>query len=585
MNQYLRIKENNAAQRIFDLVADKYILGRQADCTIVLADPLASRNHCSIERSGSSLVLRDLGSRNGTLVNGRRVEETRLKSGDIIRIAGVELTFVEESEASSDSEQDADDGVEGTMDVLTEDDLLGAFDAPISAPTPMAIPSDPEVALQQLVDSLPDKSLAEADVTFLNSRAQPMHNDRSAGRKGKRDAVELFRLTLLACVRSHATDIHLEPHQNNYGLRLRVDGSLVDVATMPSQLGQKISALVKILADIDIAQRNSLQEGRFSARVPSRRAGSTGKPRRIDYRVSLAPAVYGQKLVIRILDEENAPLLLGDLHMPRWMQEELSEQMSQDAGMVLVSGPTGSGKTTTLYSLLRSIDSGQRNVMTIEDPVEMQLDRVTQMPVDDSQGKSFSTILRSVLRQDPDVIMLGEIRDAETARTAMQAANTGHMVLSTIHTRDTLGTIFRLIDLGVEPYMISQGLSIVVAQRLVRQLCPFCRQRVEITDLQKNVMAGFGFDWKNVHAAYGCPKCLGTGHAGRRGVFELLRSNQRLKDCIQRSVTSTAELMKAMEGTQFVTLAKSGYRLVADGSVGFEEVQRIAEKETGRGND
>jgi len=260
------------------------------------------------------------------------------------------------------------------------------------------------------------------------------------------------------------------------------------------------------------------------------------------------------------------------------MHQELNEQISQDAGMVIVAGPTGSGKTTTLYSLLRSIDLDQRNAVTIEDPVEIQIDRTTQMPVDEGSGKSFGAILRSVLRQDPDIIMVGEIRDAETARTAMQAAITGHMVLSTIHTKDTLGTVFRLLDLGVEPYLVSQGLNIVVAQRLVRALCPACKRKVGVTPQQRTVLKTAGVEVDFVCVPVGCPRCLGTGHAGRRGVFELLRTTDKLKAAIQAN-PSTVDLEAAVKDTPYVTLLQSGLKLVGEGVASFDEVQRISARE------
>jgi type II secretory ATPase GspE/PulE/Tfp pilus assembly ATPase PilB-like protein len=259
------------------------------------------------------------------------------------------------------------------------------------------------------------------------------------------------------------------------------------------------------------------------------------------------------------------------------MARQIAEAIAQDAGMILVAGPTGSGKTTTLYSLLRSIDYSQRNVMTIEDPVEIQLDGITQIPVDEAHGKSFAAILRSALRQDPDVILVGEIRDAETARTAMQAAITGHLVFSTVHTKDTAGTIFRLMDLGVEPYMIGQGLHMVVAQRLVRNLCPSCRKPVAPTPEQLKVLGEKYANLKRLYEPQGCKKCLGTGYFGRRAVFELLSTSDKLRDVILTQPTIKG-IHEAMAETQFVRLIDTGYDLAAKGLVSMQEVERAVGK-------
>jgi type II secretory ATPase GspE/PulE/Tfp pilus assembly ATPase PilB-like protein len=240
--------------------------------------------------------------------------------------------------------------------------------------------------------------------------------------------------------------------------------------------------------------------------------------------------------------------------------------------MVLVCGPTGSGKTTTLYSLLRSIDVSQRNVVTIEDPVEIQLEGVTQIPVNDAQGSSFSALLRSVLRQDPDVILVGEVRDPETARIAMQAAITGHLVFSTVHSRDSVGSVFRLLDLGVEPYMVAQGLHLVLAQRLVRQLCPHCRvpSAPKPDELKRMGPAAEGV--KKLYNPGTCLRCLNTGFHGRRAVFELLTATDQLRDAVLRKAT-LQDINAAVATTKFETLLQTGYQLVADGITSLSEVE------------
>lgn len=606
---YVQVLEAGRIRRV-PLGALPAVVGRQAGpCAIVLEDNLASRQHCAIERTPAGYQLRDLASRNGTRLNGSPVTQpTPLHTGDLIKIGSAVLTFFDPAaptpapSADDDLLTEADlavpasprfTGDDDRLAVVRDDapspppppaDLIPGFDlidtAPAATSGPFVSPdsaaaADPEAALSRLADALPTAGVREHEIGLLNARGQLLHAARRAAVAGQRDPVDLFRLLLLVCVRSNATDIHLEPRQDGFHVRLRVDGVMVDVARLTLPVGQKVATLVKVLSDIDISQRNALQEGHFGARVPSSRV--QGALRRIDFRVSFAPSVYGQKLVVRILDAESAPLRLADLQLPQWMHDQLQDQILQDSGMVMVAGPTGSGKTTTLYALLRSTDLDRRNAVTIEDPVEIQIDRTTQMPVDEASGKSFSAILRSVLRQDPDIIMVGEIRDSETARTAMQAAITGHMVLSTIHTRDTLGTVFRLLDLGVEPYLVSQGLSIVLAQRLVRALCPACKRPVAPTPAQRAALAAAHADTDRIYTAPGCPRCLGTGHAGRRGVFELLHITDNLRKAIQ-SRPSTEDLAAAVKDTPYMTLAQSGLRLVADGVASFEEVQRIASR-------
>jgi general secretion pathway protein E len=277
---------------------------------------------------------------------------------------------------------------------------------------------------------------------------------------------------------------------------------------------------------------------------------------------------------VRVLDTANAPLHIDDLQLPAKAREIIRRTSEQDAGMILVCGPTGSGKTTSLYAILRDIDITQRNVVTIEDPVEIQLDGVTQIPVNDSQGNSFSALLRSVLRQDPDVILVGEIRDAETARVAVQAGMTGHLVFSTVHSRDTISGMFRLLDLGVEPYVVASGLHVVVAQRLVRQLCPHCKVAAPPTLAQAKKLAGVGLaNVKQIFQPKGCKKCFGTGHFGRRGIFEILVATAKLRDALLKNPTIEG-CRQALTPEGYIAMEDSGYRLIAEGVAGFDEVEK-----------
>jgi general secretion pathway protein E len=253
----------------------------------------------------------------------------------------------------------------------------------------------------------------------------------------------------------------------------------------------------------------------------------------------------------------------------------MSQIAHQDSGMVLLCGPTGSGKTTTLYALLREIDASVRNVVTIEDPIEYRVEGVTQLPINAAQGNSFSALLRSVLRQDPDVILVGEIRDPETATIALQAATTGHLVLSTVHSRDTTGTLYRLLNLGVEPYMLATGLNLVVAQRLVRQLCPHCKRTAKPTPEQTDRLAGTGArPGQSICTPVGCEKCLQTAYLGRRAAFETLTITDTLRDVVLSS-PQIQNIRRAREDTTFVSLQQTIFQMVADGITAFEEVERV----------
>ena len=542
-------------------------IGRHVSNVLVLDDTQASRAHAVIEPvPGTGFRLRDLNSSNGTFLNGQRMAGPALLApGDQIVIGGTRIELIgaaiPENPAEFEELTDADVVYEPV--VVQDSDRI----------TVGGNTGDYEEALDELIENVPPGPFQEHEIAVVGGKGRVVHEATvSARRPGtRRDMVGLFRLVLLAAFRTRATDIHLEPRKDGFALRMRCDGTLIDAAKFPHQLGVKFGAMVKVISEIDIAHREALQDGSFAALVPSDR--SPEGTRRVDYRVSFAPTNFGQKMVLRVLDAESAPLKLADLHLPNWMAKQVAEAIAQDAGMILLAGPTGSGKTTTLYSLLRSIDFNQRNVLTIEDPIEIQIDGITQIQVDDEHGRSFANILRTALRQDPDVILVGEIRDAETARTAMQAAITGHLVFSTVHTKDTAGSIFRLLDLGIEPYMVGQGLHMVIAQRLVRNLCPHCKRPVEVTDAQRAAMGERFASLKRAYEPVGCKQCLGTGMLGRRALFELLVTTDKLRAVIQQQ-PSVKSIQDALSETSFVRLIDTGYDLAARGLVSIAEVER-----------
>lgn len=544
---FLEISTPQGQQKV-ELGSEPLTLGRQIGNRVVLEDAEASRFHCVIERVAGGFRVRDLGSRNGTKVNGTLVKTHLLRDADVISIGRTEMRVVQDHpvrELTTDQGQAPEVG--GSRNELTQ----------ISAGSPVD-------GLQRLAESLPDKPFELTAIALLNARGQSVHTSKS-DTEHVGEAVVLLRLLILVCFRTRASDVHVEPKADEFLVRIRIDGSMVDVAKLRKDMGVRLCAVVKVLSDIDIAQRNIIQEGHFSGRVPDRR---------VDYRVSFTPSMYGQKLVMRVLDTANAPQYIWDLGLPEWQFKEIERAVRADQGMVLVCGPTGSGKTASLYAVLRSIDSGERNVVTIEDPVEIQIEGITQMPVDEERGNSFPNLLRSVLRQDPDVILVGEVRDGETAKVAMQSAMTGHLVFSTVHTRDSIGVIHRLIDLGVEPYMVASGLHLVLAQRLVRQLCPFCKVPMKPTPEHIEKMGKHLEGVDKIFRANGCIRCLQTGFAGRRAVFELLLVNDEIREIIMKNPTP-GEITKVLAGTKFTKLLQSGYQLVAEGITTVDEIERV----------
>jgi general secretion pathway protein E len=373
----------------------------------------------------------------------------------------------------------------------------------------------------------------------------------------------------LAAFRSRATDIHMEPRIENAAIRLRVDGYMLTAVDLSMSIFKRILGVVKILCQIDTSQKNVVQDGHFSVAV---------KGRRVDYRISLTPSMHGQKLVVRVLDSSNAPSRLHELGLVPWMYEKLRNIATKDAGLLLACGPTGSGKTTTLYSCLREIDVNTRNAITIEDPVEYYLEGCTQIPIDHKQGNTFAHILRSVLRQDPDVIFVGEIRDIETATVGMQAAMTGHLVYTTVHSKDSIGAVFRLLDLGVEPYLVANALNLIIAQRLVRVLCDTCKKAVKPTPSQNMRMGASLQGVPQIYVPTGCKRCLRTGYIGRHALFELLEFNNAMRDVVLKTPTIQAIRDIAGQGL-FTTLQQYGYQLVTQGVTSMEEVDRVSGSE------
>jgi general secretion pathway protein E len=365
-----------------------------------------------------------------------------------------------------------------------------------------------------------------------------------------------------------ASDIHLEAAREGMTARFRVDGVLVPAPEAPAELQHAVVSRIKLLAELDIAERRRPQDGRIRVRM---------EQRELDLRVSTVPTLFGESVVLRLLDRGGRPVALGELGMPDDVFRQMERLARKPHGMILVTGPTGSGKTTTLYAALALRDRAAEKVVTVEDPVEYQLPGVTQVPVHRQAGVTFAAALRSILRQDPDVVMIGETRDPETAEIAVQAAMTGHLVFSTLHTNDAVGAIPRLLDLGVPDYLLTATVEAVLAQRLVRAVCDRCREPYRPAPEQVARLAGGERAPETLVRGAGCPACRGTGYRGRVGVFELLVMDDPLRDAVARRATRP-ELHAAALAGGMRPLRADGWEKVKSGITTVEEVLRVVQE-------
>ncbi|WP_437301485.1 type IV-A pilus assembly ATPase PilB [Sorangium sp. So ce426] len=380
--------------------------------------------------------------------------------------------------------------------------------------------------------------------------------------------VRLVNAILLNAIKKGASDIHVEPYEKKLRVRYRIDGVLMEEMQPPIKLKNAISSRLKIMSSLDIAERRLPQDGRIKLKM--------GRGREMDFRVSVLPTIWGEKIVLRLLDKSNLQLDMAKLGFDPKPLADFKWAISQPWGMVLVTGPTGSGKTTTLYSALSELNQIGSNISTAEDPVEYNLHGINQVQMHDDIGLNFAMSLRSFLRQDPDIIMVGEIRDFETAEIAVKAALTGHLVLSTLHTNDAPSTISRLLNMGVEPFLITASVNLVLAQRLARKICPDCRVPLKV---DARVLLDFGFTEQQVARAElvrgaGCKTCNGSGYKGRVALYEVMRFTDALKEMVLQGA-STAELKAAAIKGGMLTLRMSGIEKVLAGVTTTEEVGRV----------
>ncbi len=409
------------------------------------------------------------------------------------------------------------------------------------------------------------KDVAEDDIQLIQAQSEDVADLEKMGSESP--IIRFVNYVIHDAVKQSASDIHIEPKEKSLKIRYRIDGVLFETMTPPASMHPAIISRLKIMANLDIAERRLPQDGRIRAVI---------NDRKIDLRLSTLPCTYGEKAVIRILDNKSIQVNLEDLGFNPEILDVWKRQIDEPHGIILVTGPTGSGKTTTLYASLRQMDAQRMNISTVEDPIEYNLSAVNQTQVHEKIGMTFAAALRSLLRQDPDVIMLGEIRDAETARTAIQAALTGHLVLSTLHTNDAPSSITRLINIGVEPYLIASAVNAVLAQRLVRRICDNCKEEHRLTEEEKKYLAAQGFEAEKAWRGKGCEKCRRTGYSGRQGIYELLVMDDNLRDLVTRNPDVTA-FRRMCRDRGLVTLRQDGFRKVLSGLTTVEEVIRVTE--------
>ena len=425
-------------------------------------------------------------------------------------------------------------------------------------------------ALEMAAKSMEEMSVAGAEDVEVLEEMEEISAESLERQGGEAPVIKLVNVVLMSAIQKGASDIHIEPYEKEFRVRYRVDGLLYNIMTPPMKMRDAITSRIKIMAKLDIAEKRLPQDGRIKIRF-----SDNGTSKDIDFRVSCLPTLFGEKIVMRLLDKDKLMLDMTKLGFEQESLTSFEAAISKPWGMVLVTGPTGSGKTNTLYSSMAKVNTPDTNIMTAEDPVEFNLPGINQVQVRESIGLNFAAALRSFLRQDPNIILVGEIRDFETAEIAVKAALTGHLVLSTLHTNDAPSTINRLMNMGIEPFLVASSVNLICAQRLVRRICANCKAD-HPTPAQALVQAGFSADdAKSVvpKKGSGCEKCNNTGYKGRVGLYEVMDITDELRELVLVGASGLELRRKAIE-EGMLTLRMSGLRKVKDGLTTIEEVAR-----------
>ncbi len=404
-------------------------------------------------------------------------------------------------------------------------------------------------------------------IEYIDDEEDP---DIAALQQESEDApvIKLVNAILTDAITKNSSDIHIEPYEKSFRVRFRIDGSLYEMMRPPLKLRNAIISRIKIMSNLDIAERRLPQDGRIKLKL--------GKGREMDYRVSVLPTLFGEKIVLRLLDKSNLQLDMTKLGFDEKQLVLFQEAIHKPFGMVLVTGPTGSGKTTTLYSALSELNKTTENISTAEDPVEFNLEGVNQVQMHEDIGLSFASALRSFLRQDPDIILVGEIRDFETAEIAIKAALTGHLVLSTLHTNDAPSTVNRLLNMGIEPFLVSSSVNLILAQRLARKICTDCKEPVEISEIELEKLGVSSDMYKGVtlYKGRGCGACNGTGCKGRVALYEVMPMTESLKELVLQGASSM-EIKREAINQGMDSLRYSGILKMLKGEIAYEEVLKV----------
>ena len=445
------------------------------------------------------------------------------------------------------------------FDVMAQDKVQNLFNRKLLK-VAIAQPTQIEKYISKLALNESIKDVITEIRRELSSSASQGQNTENSG------ILKLIEIILKTSIQSRASDIHIEPTETNCIVRSRIDGMLSETFIFDKDIYPPMVSRMKLLSNMDIAERRRPQDGRFSAQILDKE---------YDFRISTLPILNGESIVLRILDKSKVIINLEDLGMHPDNFAKFKKSMKAPYGIILVTGPTGSGKTTTLYGALNDIKSVKTKIITVEDPVEYQLNMIQQVHVNEKAGLTFVSALRSILRQDPDVIMIGEIRDQETLRIAIQAALTGHLVFSTLHTNDAISALPRMIDMGVEPYLVSGALVCIEAQRLVRKLCPHCKQKITLSQKAFDEVKKFVPENYQFYKSVGCPQCSQTGYLGREMISEILPISDHIASMVANGA-SKDELKSVAYGEGFIDMFHDGVIRAANGITTLEEVYRVA---------
>jgi len=419
-------------------------------------------------------------------------------------------------------------------------------------------------------DSLGDEDGEFSDIDIEAADEDPGKDEGAVSQGDEAPIVKFVNKVLIDAIRSGASDIHFEPYEKSYRVRARIDGVLAEITRPPVKLAPRLAARLKVMSRMDISERRKPQDGRIKLRL--------SKNKSIDFRVNTLPTIYGEKIVLRILDPTSAQMGIEALGYEGHQKDLYLDALHKPQGMILITGPTGSGKTVSLYTGLNILNTEETNISTAEDPVEINLEGINQVHVDAKVGLTFAEALRSFLRQDPDIVMVGEIRDLETAEIAIKAAQTGHLVLSTLHTNSAPETLTRLLNMGVAAFSVASSVSLIIAQRLARRLCPACKKPAELPEkvLKEEGILDCGIPKEEIQVmeSVGCPECKGKGQKGRTGIYEVMKITPELAKLIMEGGNSI-EIAKLSASQGFNSLRRSALRKVAMGEISLAEARRV----------